>query len=271
MEMHVPQLALGLKRRGHSVWIGAFPESPLFREAQKHRLSVYSFPVTSYFHPQKMIQLARFVQKQGIEIIHSHYSRDLWTIVPALRLAQSNVPLFLTKHIGTQSPKRDIFHRWLYARVNRIFANSEIIRRNIVNTHPVSSEKVETLHLGIDTQRFRPRPEIKKSVRKKWRIPADKMVVAIAGRLQRAKGYFEFIEMAEQIGQADPSVYFLLIGGASRGEEEEAERIRQRAQKARVANRLIFTGFRPDVENVLQAADIFVFPSESPSIITFFL
>ncbi len=261
MEMHVPQLARGLEQRGHHVWVAAHPESPLFDDVKKLELPIYSFSSTSYFHPKEMVQLARFIQMQGIDIVHSHYSRDLWTIVPALRMARSNVPFFLTKHIGTQSPKRDFLHRWLYARVNRIFTNSEVIRQNVVDTHPVPPDRVETLHLGIDTRRFRPRPEIKPKIRREWDIPEEALVVAIAGRLQRAKGYFEFIEMAEEIGRENSTVFFLLIGGASRGEEKEAEQIRERARGSPVAERLIFTGFRPDIENLLQAADVFVFPS----------
>ncbi len=259
--MHVPQLAQGLKQRGHQVWVAAFPGSPLFNEAKKQGLSVFPFSTSSYFHPKQLVQLTKFIRSQDIQIIHSHFSRDLWTIVPALRWSQSRAGLFLTKHIGTQSPKRDFVHKWLYARVNRLFANSEVIRKNLIETHPVSPKRVETLHLGIDLQRYRPRPELKKPVRRELGIPPNAVVFAIAGRLQRAKGYFEFIQMAEELATRFGQAYFLLIGGASRGEEKEAERIRERAASSSAANRLIFTGFRPDVERILQAADVFVFPS----------
>ncbi len=261
MEMHVPQLASGLRRRGHDVWVAAFPGSPLFEEARKLNLPVYSFPIHSYFHPKQIKKLAHFIRSQQIQIVHSHYSRDLWTIVPVLKWAKSPAPLFLTKHIGTQSPKKDFLHRWLLVRVERIFANSEVIRKNILQTHPIEASRVETLHLGIDTRRFQPRPGMKEKMRRELGIPAKAVVFAIAGRLQRAKGYFEFIRMAEALGGENPNVYFLLIGGASRGEEEAAEEIRRRAASSEVADRLIFTGFRPDIENILQAADVFVFPS----------
>ncbi len=263
MEMHVPQLASALRWRGHEVWVGAFPESPLFEDAKKRNLPLFSFPVHAYFQYTQIVGLARFIKDRGIQIIHSHYSRDLWTVVPALHWAKSPAPLFLTKHIGTQAPKKDALHKWLYARVEGIFANSEVIRKNVIQTHPVEASRVETLHLGIDLHRFFPRPGMKEKMRGELKIPVKAIVFAIAGRLQRAKGYFEFIEMAEAIGKNNPNVYFLLIGGVSRGEEQAAEQIRERAARSELRDRLIFTGFRPDIENVLQAADIFVFPSHA--------
>ncbi|NOY78149.1 MAG: glycosyltransferase family 4 protein [Calditrichaeota bacterium] len=262
MEMHVPELSRALAERGHRVIVAAFPGSPLMREAEALGLTTYSLPLRSYWHPIQQQRLRRFISQNAIQIIHSHYSRDLWTLVPAIQ-KWKNIPLFLTKHIGTQRPKSDFFHRKIYARVDKILANSRVIYENILKTHPVHKSQVELFHLGIDTRRFKPDRRSRNRVREEFSIPQNALVIGIAGRLQRAKGYLEFLEMAEILSGLYPNTYFMLIGGASRGEDEEENLIRKKADKLQLGNRLVFTGFRKNIENMLQALDIFVFPSHA--------
>jgi len=260
--MHVPELSRALAERGHHVIVAAFPGSPLMREAESLELPTYPLSLKSYWHPIQQRKLRRFVKKNTIQIIHSHYSRDLWTIFPAIK-KYKKIPLFLTKHIGTQRPKTDFFHRRIYARVDKILANSRVIYENILQTHPVRKKQVELFHLGIDTGRFKPDAHIRGKVRKEFSIPQDALVIGIAGRLQRAKGYLEFLEMAARLSRYHDDAYFMLIGGVSRGEDEEERLIRKKAEDVRLGNRLIFTGFRKNIENMLQALDIFVFPSHA--------
>ncbi len=258
--MHVPGVSRALAIRGHTVIVAGFPESPLMKEAKALQMSTYSLPLKSYWHPIQQWKLRRFIQKNAIQIVHSHYSRDLWTLVPAIR-KMDHIPLFLTKHIGTQRPKKDFLHRKIYARVDKILANSQVIYENILKTHPVQKNQVELFHLGIDTGRFKPDANNRQRIRGEFRIPQNALVIGIVGRLQRAKGYLEFLEMAAQLSRKYASVYFLLIGGASRGEDEEEQLIRKKAKELQLGSRLIFTGFRKNIENMLQALDIFVFPS----------
>ncbi len=258
--MHVPELARALVARGHNVIVAGFPESPLMNEAEALGLPTYSLLLKSYWHPIQQRKLRNFIQKNAIQIVHSHYSKDLWTFVPAIGKMDS-ISLFLTKHIGTQRAKTDFLHRKIYSRVDKILANSQVIYENILKTHPVRENQVELFHLGIDTARFKPDTDNRRRIRHEFLIPQNALVIGIAGRLQRAKGYLEFLEMAARLSSKYADVYFLLIGGASIGEDDEEQLIRKRAQELRLGNRLIFTGFRKNIENMLQALDIFVFPS----------
>jgi len=260
--MHVPEVSRALATRGHNVTVAGFPGSPLMKEAKALQLPIYSLPLKSYWHPVQQWKLRRLIQKSGIQIVHSHYSRDLWTLVPAMR-RMDHIPLFLTKHIGTQRPKTDVLHRKIYGRVDKILANSQVIYENILKTHPVQKDQVELFHLGVDTRRFKPDAQIRHKVRAEFSIPSNAMLIGIAGRLQRAKGYLEFLEMADCLSRRYADVYFMLIGGTSRGENKEETLIRKKADELQVGRRLIFTGFRKDIENMLQALDIFVFPSHA--------
>ena len=262
MEMHVPVLARKLQQRGHKVIAAAFPQSPIYQASLHHGVPCVPFPITSYFHPVQMKKIAQWLRFHPVDVVHSHYSKDLWTIVPALKMT-GKVPLVLIKHIGTQKPKRDIFHRFLYENVDFIIANSQIIQQNILNTHPVRAEQVGVIHLGIDTQRFHPDFAVRQEVRKEFGYTPENLVIGIAGRLQAGKGHLEFLKMAEHLGNRYPHLRFLMIGGATYGEEAEANQIRLKAQNSPIRDRIRLTGFRHDIHRLLNALDIFVFPSHA--------
>src|SRR5690606_34440112 len=76
-------------------------------------------------------------------------------------------------------------------------------------------------------------------------------------RLTRQKGHIYLIDaVAEMMARSDKSAYLLIVG---RGEEEAA--IRRRIKSRGVGDRIILTGFRNDIPDLVAASDLFVFPS----------
>src|SRR5574341_694130 len=141
MEMHVGFLSTHLARRGHTIIPACYPGSPLQRDLQKRGFTPLRIRLGGYFHPFGIRRLAQWMDEYRVDLVHSHYARDLWTLAPALWRRQ-RVPLILTKHLGTQQPKRDLLHRWIYRRVNHVVAISEVIRQNLLATHPLTAEQV---------------------------------------------------------------------------------------------------------------------------------
>lgn len=262
MEMHVPILASKLQQRGHDVVVAAFPKSRIHRASVSYGVSYIPLKVTSYCHPVQIKKIAEWLRFHPVNVVHCHYSKDLWAVVPALKMA-GKVPLILVKHIGTQKPKRDILHRFLYKNVDFIIANSNIICQNILNTHPVTPKQVGMIHLGIDMQRFSPNSALRREVRREFGYTDENLVIGIVGRLQVGKGHLEFLKMAEYLGERYSHLRFLIIGGATYGEEAEAAQIRMKVQNSPLQNRIRLTGFRNDIHRLLNALDIFVFPSHA--------
>ncbi|MBN2089376.1 glycosyltransferase, partial [candidate division KSB1 bacterium] len=68
-------------------------------------------------------------------------------------------------------------------------------------------------------------------------------------------------EMAAALSQRHHHIRFIMIGEATRGEEFEADLIKQKINELNLQDKLILTGYREDVPALLSAMDIFVFPS----------
>lgn len=262
MEMHLPILSEVLQRRNHGVFVVCSPGTMIMRDALSRGLRVFPLKIRGYFDPFAISKLAGFIRDRQIDLIHSHYSKDLWTIVPAVRFAK-RVPVILMKHIGTRFPKKDFLHQRIYREVSHIIANSEVIKRNLIATHPISEDKVSVIHLGIDLGIYNPRRFNRSRIRKELGIRSEELVIGIVGRLQRCKGYLEFLHMAKGVLKFHPNLKFLIVGGPSRGEEREAWEILQKVDELELGEKAIVTGYRKDVPRLMTAMDIFVFPSHA--------
>ncbi len=260
MEMFVADFSCQLQARGHQVLILTSPDSRLGIKSKSLNLPVRFLNFGGYFQPVIINQLVNFIKNSKFDLIHCHYGRDLWSLVPSLKFSKK-LPLILMKHIGTQKAKKDILHNFLYKNVDFIIANSQIIYKNILATHPVDKNRVGVIHPGIDTAKFYPNPGLKSSIRKILNIKEEAFVIGMSGRLQRWKGHYEFLNMAAELKEKYDYIYFVVIGGATVGEKDEAEGIYREAKRLNLENRLIFTGFRNDVADLLNAMDLFVFPS----------
>jgi glycosyltransferase involved in cell wall biosynthesis len=80
-------------------------------------------------------------------------------------------------------------------------------------------------------------------------------------RLVKEKGVEEFIEAAKIVSNKDQNSYFLLVG--ERQTHDHAKSVDKIINQAKdeIGNRLILTGYRSDIPNLLSAMNLFVLPS----------
>ena len=155
MEMSLVQTSSRLRARGHRVVPLCAPGSPIESRLREEGFTPQVADLWGKAHPRQAWRLSRLVARERVDLVHCDWSRDLFTLVPAL-LPHRKVPLVLHKHVGVLAGKRLWVHHGLYARVDRVIAISEVIHRNFVAMHPIDPRKVVTIHNGVDAQRFRP-------------------------------------------------------------------------------------------------------------------
>src|SRR5512140_1814033 len=165
LEIQALETSRQLARRGHQVWLACCPGSRLQHEAAAEELQTVACDVHGYFHPRIAWSLGRLIAERSIDVVHCQLSKDISTLVPAVRLSFRRVPLVLSKRVGSYVTKRDPLHRLTYSGVSRVLAISKVIHRNVLDTTPVPPERVITLHDAVDTELFSPARMRERSLR----------------------------------------------------------------------------------------------------------
>lgn len=109
---------------------------------------------------------------------------------------------------------------------------------------------------GIELDRFGHPQVPRNETRAAWGIPIDAPLIGSVTRLSPQKAPLDFVRAAALVAQRYPNAYFMMVGdGPLRGEVE------QLAAELGIAKRLVLTGLRRDVPELLAAFDLFALSS----------
>ncbi len=251
-----------LLKRNISVEFLCAEESRLHIEANNLGIIIHPIKSSGYFNLISMLKISRIIKKENFSLIHTHASKDLWYLVPALNIIKSKIPLVLTKHVGSYIIKKDFLHKKIYNRVTKAIAISNVIKDNLLKTCPLNSDKVFLIHNGIDLNIFNLKNANRNKVRTELKIGENELLIGMLARFTPGKGHEEFLHAADELNKIYNNLKFIVVGEASRGELEYENKIKNLAGSLNLSN-IIFTGFRSDIPDVLAAMDIFVFPSHA--------
>ncbi|OGU58211.1 MAG: glycosyl transferase [Ignavibacteria bacterium RBG_13_36_8] len=263
LEMYTLTSIRQLQNKNITAELLCYPESKIHQEAQKYSLVCNTLKVGGNFHPFQIFKLTELLKKNKYNIIHTQASRDLWTVVPALKTAGLDTRLFLSKQVGSFIIKKDFLHRFIYNRITFALAISEVITKNLLETTPLDKKRVVLLHNGIDMEKFNPKEYSYKSVRDEFNIGDGKILIGMMARFTPGKGHEEFIYAAKELSNKYSNLRFMIVGEPSHGEDKYAQNIKKLAAENDHQNKIIFTGYRSDTPNVIAGMDIFVFPSHA--------
>ena len=98
----------------------------------------------------------------------------------------------------------------LYNRFHKTLVPSPALER-LLSDWGVSN--TQHLDLGVDTDIFRPEWEGNASTRAEWNVPAGRMLLLYVGRLAQEKNTRTLFDAFEQLHQADPARYHLMVVG----------------------------------------------------------
>lgn len=109
---------------------------------------------------------------------------------------------------------------------------------------------------AIDTQRFRFREEVREKKRSELGLESGTLAVGHVGRLSAQKNQTRLLNIFAEILHKQSYAKLFLVG---RGEDEN--KLLQQVKEMGLESQVVFLGVRSDVDELLNAFDVFVFPS----------
>ena len=140
---------------------------------------------------------------------------------------------------------------------DRIVCNSNFSRQ-VVARHQVPDAKLAMYYNCVPRRYFSPRWG-GGAFRRSLRIDASAVLVGCVGRLERDKGQDIFISAVAAVARKHPDVFFVLVG--SLRDTTFVRSIEETIEKEGLLGRVILTGTRNDVAEVMAGIDIHVTPS----------
>lgn len=214
------------------------------------------------FQPSLVLQLARIVREQEVDIVHCQRHKCTVYGTLAAWLAGKNVKVVTTVHglNRTRTLGRKLLNLALFSRISRIIAVSNAVRHDIQKTNRISSpDKVVTVYNGIDTRRFSESSLTQQEARSRLGLSdEDAFVFGTVGRLAKVKGQTILLKAYARVCQKYPNSWLVLAGKGVLDTE-----LRKLSAELNIDKRVVFLGYRKDIPEVLRAYDVFVLPSLS--------
>lgn len=117
--------------------------------------------------------------------------------------------------------------------------------------------KFTVIHNAIDTKKFAVNNEIRNKMREQLNVE-NNFVIGHTGRFVKEKNHIFMIELIEKLYRNNKNIKLFFVGeGPLMGEMQALVR------EKHLENVIIFLGVRKDLFNLLQAYDLFLFPSVS--------
>lgn len=173
-----------------------------------------------------------YARKNGVKVrvSHSHISdNQKLSLKNLIKLYYRNkLPLFTTKQFacGQRAGK------WLY-----------------------QNDNFEVIPNAIDAKRFRYNPDLANKMKKELGLE-NQFVIGHVGRFNIQKNQIFIVSIFSEILKSCPESKLILVGDG-----EEKKKVREKVAEMGIEEKVEFLGIRADVENVMQAMDVFLMPS----------
>lgn len=158
---------------------------------------------------------------------------------------------------GSNKGLKFLLHKVLRAKVNKygdyFLACSEPAAKWMFNSKTLQSSKYSILHNGVDPSKYCYSETVRNYVRNSFNI-SDKIVLGHVGALKMVKNQGRLLEILATLN-SDKYVLMLI------GDGEDRNLLEEKAKKLNIECRVLVLGSRTDVSELLQAIDVFVFPS----------
>ena len=212
-------------------------------------------------HYQLYFEIKKKLHELEPDILHTHLPVNAYVKFAHL---PKTVKLFHTVHSqpkelwnvkNIQRKKDYLAAKWLVKyRNQRMIVLYDDMKREVNDLFGVDNSIV--LNNGIDFSKFE-NAKNRLEMRHELGIPQNSFVVGHVGRFSRVKNHRFLITVFSEIYNENKDAFLLMVGSG-----EEKDNIQQVLDNSLLQDRYLILSNRSDVADVMQAMDVFVFPSK---------
>jgi glycosyltransferase involved in cell wall biosynthesis len=207
--------------------------------------------------------LVDVVETCGIDIVHARSRAPAWSAKIAAK--RTGVHFITTFHglYGLSVPGKRRYNAVMTGG-ERVIAISHFIAEHLTTVYGVARERIRVIHRGVDLTQFDPdrvSEERMIQLAAKWRLPDDRYVVLLPGRLSRWKGQDLAIESLALLRRSD---ILCVMVGAALGSPRWRAHIEALVRRLGVEGQVTMVDECRDMPAAYKLADVVIAPSRNP-------
>ena len=238
------------------------------------QVSVLDYPILrrKYFNPKGIVdyirsynfyakQIALYAREHSIDMVHNNTAAVLEGIYLKRKL---KLPLIWHVHEIIVKPKAisDFINMLMGRYADKIVTVSQAVANHIKQSPFIKDSQVEVIYNGVDNAVYYPIDA--SSIREKFDIAQDALVIGMIGRVNAIKGQNDFIEAVEPLLEKNEQAVAFLAGGVFPGEEWRLEELDKRIASSSVVSQIHRIDYYDKTSELYNMFDIFVLPSIKP-------
>ena len=238
------------------------------------QVSVLDYPILrrKYFNPKGIAdyirsynfyakQIALYAREHSIDMVHNNTAAVLEGIYLKRKL---KLPLIWHVHEIIVKPKAisDFINMLMGRYADKIVTVSQAVANHIKQSPFIKDSQVEVIYNGVDNAVYYPMDA--SSIREKFDIAQDALVIGMIGRVNAIKGQNDFIEAVEPLLEKNEKAVAFLAGGVFPGEEWRLEELDKRIASSSVVSQIHRIDYYDKTSELYNMFDIFVLPSIKP-------
>ncbi len=254
-ETQVLGLTARLFRDGHHAELACDPRGRLWERARIEGIECHALSIRNAVDFAAGLRLRNLLSRADYDIVHFHTSRA-HSMAP---FARGHARALIVTRRMDYRPNR-LFAPYLYNRaVDAVAAISGGVADSLGEAG-VARDHVEIIPSGVDCEHFRPAtPAERDAARARLAIKRDDFLVGTVGMLEERKGHRYLLEAIATLNRARGEAS--RIKCAIAGDGAKRDELAYLAQDKAIANDTLFLGMIADSRQLLDALDVFVFPS----------
>jgi len=262
----------GMRSRNWNV-IAVCSDGPFVSDLRQRGYEIDTIPIARSMNPAKAIYsifaLIKYFKRERFDIVHAH--TPVAALIGRVAAKLAGVPLVIYTAHGFYF--HDNMPAWKYKLfvflekfggyfTDLLFTQSAEDAESAVSENILPKSQVMVIGNGVDVECFDPeKVGSGEKIRAELGIPQEGFVVGLVGRQVREKGLVEFLKAATELADRFPQLWILLVG--ERLASDHASGVEKELAVARnvFGARLVTSGLREDVPQLLSTMDLFCLPS----------
>ena len=239
------------------------PGAPPTWLANAPGVSYRSLNCTSKVHyPLAVRKLARFLNKESVDILHTHLFFAGIIGVLTKWLQRGTTVVLMRHHTSVVRMLGWGIHiaadKWMAENADHVITVSEAARKYMREVDGIRRADIEVVYIGFDFENLARDPEKREQLRGEFGFGADDIVLGYVATYVQGKGHLQLLDAFHKIAADIPNARILLVGSPAGMLGD----IRSAASEFPPGS-VVLEGWRDDVAACLSSMDIFIQPSLS--------